>query len=70
MFYLLVCCIFSISHICNTIQYLSFSVQFISLSIMPQSSSVLLQMAEFHSFLWLSIICIHLGVCVCVCVHV
>ena len=44
-------------------------VRLISHSIITSGSSVLLQMAKFHSFLWLSRIQVCVCVCVCVCVY-
>ena len=55
-----ICFIFYIPHISGNIQYLSLSDSFRKVEY-PLSSSMLLQMAVFHSVLWLSSIplCMH-----------
>ena len=60
--------IFFIPHISDTIQYLSFSDLF-HLAQYPSGPSMMLQMAKFHSFLWMSSILVCVCVRACVCAH-
>ena len=51
---LFICSVFYIPHICEIIQYLSFSVWLISLSIISSRSIHVVEVARLHSLLWLS----------------
>ena len=65
---------FYIPHMNESMWYLSFFFWLISLNIIPPNPSILLQMAKFHSFSWLSSfpvcmwVCARACACACVCV--
>ena len=60
---------FSIPHISEIIQYLSFSDLF-CLALYSLTPSMLLKTARFHSFVLLNNIPLYVYVCVCVCINI
>ena len=61
-------CIFQIPHVSDIMQYLSLSDLF-HLAEYPLGPSMLLQMAEFHSFLWLSSIPLYISTMFSLSIH-